>query len=91
MGLNLLTNLPMFGTLFRPCDVTRLWKSTQFLLEFAVRILPLVHLLWSALPLFRDHITFHFHSFLLALFLCFFVLFQIVIPMRKCRGEHLCM
>ena len=36
-------------SLFRPCDVTGLWKSTQFLLEFALRTLPLVHLLCSHL------------------------------------------
>ena len=36
-------------TLFRPCDITGLWKSTQFLLEFALRILSLVHLLWVLL------------------------------------------
>ena len=34
-------------TLFRPCDVTGLWKSAQFLLEFALHVLPLDHILWS--------------------------------------------
>ena len=36
-------------TLFKPCDVSGLWKSTQFLLEFALHVLPLVslvHILW---------------------------------------------
>ena len=32
-------------TLFRPCDVTGLWKSTQFLLEFALHLC-LVYILW---------------------------------------------
>ena len=34
-------------TLFRPWDVTGLWKSTQFLLEFALHLLSLVYILWD--------------------------------------------
>ena len=34
-----------FFTLFRPCDVTGVWKSIQYLLEFALHVLPLVHIL----------------------------------------------
>ena len=44
MGLNL------SFTLFRPCEVTGLRKSTQFLLEFALHVLPLVHILCELLP-----------------------------------------
>ena len=50
MGLNLSTNLRCLFTIFRPCDVTGLWKSTQFLLEFTLHVLPLVHILWVSRP-----------------------------------------
>ena len=43
-------------TLFRPCDVTGLSKSTQFLLEFALHLLSLVYILCSA-PTLPDPCT----------------------------------
>ena len=34
-------------TLFRPCDVTGLFMSTQFLLGFSLHLLSLVYILWG--------------------------------------------
>ena len=35
--------------------------------------------------------SFHFHSSPLTFFICFLTCFNLVVPMRKCSGEHSCM
>ena len=43
------------------------------------------------LDIFLCLLYFYPCSFLLAFFFCYFVLFNLTVPMHKCLGEHLCM
>ena len=49
MGLNLSTNLPMFVYTFQAMWRHRPLKEYQFLLEFALHLLPLVYILWHGI------------------------------------------
>ena len=55
MGLNLSTNLPMFVYSFQAMWRHRSVKEYSFLLEFALHVLSLVHILWA----FYLHLTLH--------------------------------